>query len=84
MYANSETETWWESCIIQFPTTRPCSTRVDVLETSGVPIFFSLSQMKTLGMTVELDPKGNKIKRPAFDLSLLQPNTPQWEILCSI
>ena len=34
--ANSETETCWESCIFHFPTTPPCSTRVDVLETGNV------------------------------------------------
>ena len=49
--ANSETETCWESCIIHFPTTPPCSTGVDVLETGNVPILFSLSQMKNLGLT---------------------------------
>ena len=51
-----------------FPTTPPCSTRVDVLETGGVPILFSLPQMKNLGMTIELDPQGDKIACPAFGL----------------
>ena len=60
MFANSETETCWESCIIHFPTTPPCSTRVDVLETCNVPILLSLPHMKNLGMTSELDPKGDK------------------------
>ena len=50
------------------PTTPPCSTRVDVLETDDVPILFSLSQMKNLGTTIELDPKGAKIACPAFGL----------------
>ena len=50
------------------PTKPPCSARVDVLETGNVPIFFSLGQMKHLGMTVELDPKGDKITCPAFGL----------------
>ena len=68
MFANSETETCWESCIIHFPTTPPCSTRVDVLETCSVPILFSLSQMKNLGMTIELNSKGEKITCPAFGL----------------
>ena len=45
-----------------------CSTKVDVLETGNVPILFSLPQMKILGMTVELDPKGDKIKCPTFGL----------------
>ena len=43
--ANSETESCWESCIIHFPTTPPCSTGVDVLETGNVPIILSLPQM---------------------------------------
>ena len=68
VFANSETETCWESCTFHFPKTPPCSTRVDVLETGHVPILFSLSQMKNLGMTIELDPKGDKITCPAFGL----------------
>ena len=67
-FANSETETCMESCIIHFPTTPPCSTMVDVLEAGDVPILFSLSQMKILDMTIELDPKGDKITCPAFGL----------------
>ena len=61
VFANSETKTCFESCIIQFPTTPPCSTRVDVLETGDVRIFFSLPHLKKLGMTIELNPKGDKI-----------------------
>ena len=68
MFANSETETCLESYIIHFPTTLPCSTGVDVLETGNVPILLSLSQMKNLGMSVDLDPKGDKITCPAFGL----------------
>ena len=68
VFANSEMETCWESCIIHFPTKPPCSTRVDVLETGNVPILFSLPQMKNLGMTNELDPKGDKITCQAFGL----------------
>ena len=49
VFANSQTETCKDSCIIHFPTTPPCSTKVDVLETGDVPILFSLSQMKNLG-----------------------------------
>ena len=41
---------------------------VDVLETSDVPILFSLPQMRNLGMTIELDPQGDKITCPAFCL----------------
>ena len=40
VFANSETEICWENCIIHFRTTPPCSTRVYVLETGDVPIFF--------------------------------------------
>ena len=54
--------------MIHFPTTPPCSTRVDVLESGDVPFLFSLSQMKNLGSTFELDPKGDKITCPAFGL----------------
>ena len=64
--ANSETETCWESCVIHYPTTPPCSTRVGVLETGNVPILLFLPHMKNLGMTVELDPKGDKITSPAL------------------
>ena len=53
---------------LHFPTKPPCSTRVDVLETGNVPILFSLHQMKNLGMTNELDPKGDKITCQAFGL----------------
>ena len=68
IFVNSETETCMESCLIHFPTAPPCSTKVDVLEISDVPILFSLPKMKHLGMTIELDPKGNKITCPAFGL----------------
>ena len=57
-----------KNCIIHLPTTPPCSTRVDVLETGNVPILFSHPQMKHLGMTIELDPKEDKITCPAFGL----------------
>ena len=68
MFANSETETCKESCITHFPTTPPCSTEVDVLETGDVPILFSFSQMKNLGTTIELDPQGDKMTCPPFGL----------------
>ena len=41
---------------------------VDVLETGDVPILFSLPQMRNLGMTIELDPQGDKITCPVFGL----------------
>ena len=68
VFANSETETCMESCIIHFSTAPPCSTKFDVLETGDVPILFSLPQMKHLGMTIEVDQKGHKITCPAFGL----------------
>ena len=67
MFANSRTETCVESGIIHFPTP-PCSAVVDVVETSDVPILFSLPQMSSFGMTIELDPQGDKITCPAFGL----------------
>ena len=39
-----------------------------MLETGDVPILFSLSQMKNMGKTIELDPKGDKLTCPAFGL----------------
>ena len=54
---------------MHFPTIPPCSTKVDVLDTGDVPILFSLSQMKNLCTTIELDPKGDNITCPAFGLS---------------
>ena len=82
--ANSETETCMESCIIHFPTAPPCSTKVDALETGDVPIWFSLPQMKILGVTIELDPKGNKLHVQLLACTPLQLSTPQWDILCWI
>ena len=54
-----------------FPTTPPCSTRVDVLETGNVPIFFFHPHMKHLGMTIELDPKKRQNYMSGFWLVLL-------------
>ena len=51
-------------------------------ETGDVPILFSLPQMKNLGMTIELDPKREKITCPAFDL--YPWNIPQWDILLDL
>ena len=58
----------WRVAVSTFQTTPPCSTKVDVLETGDVSILFSLSQMRNLGTTIELDPKGDKITCPAFGL----------------
>ena len=78
VFANSETGTCKESSIIHFPTIPQCSTKVNVLETSDVPILFSLSQVKNLGITNELDPKGDE--KLHFQLLVcipLQLSTPQ-------
>ena len=67
VFANSETETCKESCIVHFPKIPPFSTNFDVLETGDVPIFCCLlSRMKNLGTTIELDPKRDEITCPAF------------------
>ena len=79
--ANSETETCWERCIHHFPTTPPCSTGVDVLETGNVPISFSLPQMKNMGRTIELNPKGYKITCLAFGLYSSPAEYLLWDIL---
>ena len=68
MFGNSETETCNESYIVHFPINPLCSSKVDVLETGAVPTLFSLYQMKNLGTTIALDPKGDKITCPAFGL----------------
>ena len=52
--------------------------RVCVFETGDVPILFSLAQMKNLGMTIELYPKGDKNYMSSFG----SVSTPQWDILC--
>ena len=49
VFANSETETCLESCIVHFPTTSPCSTIVDVLQTGDVPILFFPSSDEKFG-----------------------------------
>ena len=74
VFAHSETETCMESCIIHFPTTPPCSTEVDVLDKGDVPILFSLSQMKNLGTTIELDPKGDRTYCVGLDESSVSSN----------
>ena len=43
-----------------------------MLETGDMPIPFSLSQMNNLGMTIESDPKGDKIHVQLLVCTLLQ------------
>ena len=68
VFANSEVGTCFEICIVNFPTTPPCSTRVVVIETGDVPILFSPPQMKILGITLELNQTRDKTTCPAFGL----------------
>ena len=51
-----------------------------MLETGNVPILFSLPQMKNLGMTIELDLKGDKLHFLLLACTLLQLNTLLWDI----
>ena len=61
------------------------TTRVDVLETGDVPILFTLSQMKNLDTTIELDPKGDEFTCPAFwACTPVQQSTPQWDIVLDL
>ena len=53
-----------------------------MLETGDVPILFSFSQMKNLGMTMELDPKGDKITCPAFGLYSSAAEYSTMDMLC--
>ena len=48
---------------LHYPLSKNSTTlcKVDVLETSDVPILFSLSQMNNLGMAIELNPKKTKV-----------------------
>ena len=56
--------------MINCPTTPPCSTRVHVLETGNVPVLFSFSGMKKLGLIVGIDPKEDKLTCPAVGFVL--------------
>ena len=68
VFANSETETCWESCIIRFPTTPPCSARVDVLEKGCVPTLFSRLQINILVWLMNWIRKETKITCLTFGL----------------
>ena len=71
-----------ESCIIHFPTAPPCSTKVDVLETGEVPIFFSFPQMRNLGMTtLNWAQKETKLHVQLLAFTLVQLSTPKWDTL---
>ena len=53
---------------VSFIFRRNLHVRLDLLETSNVLVLFSLPQMKKLGITTELHPKGDTITCPAFGL----------------
>ena len=52
-----------------------------MLETGNVPILFSLPQMKNMGRTIELNPKGTKLQLQLLACTLLQLNILLWDIL---
>ena len=52
-----------------------------MLETGDMPILCSLSHMKNMGMTIELDPMEIKLHVQLFACILLQLSTPQWDTL---
>ena len=82
VFGNSETETLFGKLYSPFSDNTSCSTRVDVLETGNVPILFSLPQMKNMGTTIELDPKGENILHVRLlACTLLQLNTILWDTL---
>ena len=68
MFANSEMETCWESCIIHFPTIPPCSTRVDVLETDNVPIIILTSSNEQFGNDYRNGSERRQITCPVLGL----------------
>ena len=74
MSANSETDTSKESCVFHFPTNPPCSTKVDALETSDVPILF-------FSLRLRLDPKLHVL---LLVCNPLQLSTPQWDIVLDL
>ena len=67
VFATSEMETCWESCIVHLPSKPPCSTRVEcALKQVMYPSHSHISKWKNWEMTIELNPKGDKITCPAF------------------
>ena len=69
VFADSKTEGVTETCIVNFPTSPPCSTQIDILEQGSVPILMSLNQMQNLGISINLSAKGNTITCPPFGLN---------------
>ena len=55
-FANSATDTVKEKLRVWLPTTPPCSTDFEILESGNVPLLFSLPQMRNLYFTLELTP----------------------------
>ena len=61
----------WRVAVSSFQQHHHVLPRLMCLNEGDVPILFSLSQMKNLGMTVVLDPKGHTITCPAFEYSTM-------------
>ena len=51
------------------------------METDSVPIIFSLPQMNNLGMTIEVDPKGDKLHVQFLACTPFLLNILLWDIL---
>ena len=68
VFADSEKGTVKLSCVLTFPTRPPCTTQIDILEKGIVPILLSLSQMKNLGISLNLHPGGDRISCVPFGL----------------
>ena len=66
--ANGETARVNWTLHLQYHTTPPCSTNIDVLEQGTVPIL-SISQMRNLYMTIEHTPQCDKITCKAFGMN---------------
>ena len=80
MFANYATETSIESCIIQFPTAQPYSTKVDVLETGNAPILFLKRENWVLNLN--WTQKETKFHVQLLACSVLKSSIPHWGILC--
>ena len=53
---------------IQFQTSRPCCTYVDILDQGKVPILVSIEQMRNLNVTIEHTNEGDFMTCPFFGL----------------
>ena len=67
-FANSHASKCYERLVINFPTTPPCSTEVDILEEGSVPILISLQQIGNLYMGFQHTPYCGYLTCEAFGL----------------